>query len=107
MEQAIAQVNNVHVFPGVGLGVVATQARAVSDGMFTAAATTIGDLAARNSDGGLLPPITESRAVAREVAMSVARAAIDEGLAEHLTEDQLTARINETAWHPIYRDTAV
>lgn len=100
----IAQVNNVHVFPGVGLGVVATQARAVSDAMFTAAATTIGDLAAQNSDGGLLPPIAESRNVAREVAIAVARAAIDDGLAAPLTDDELAARIDSTAWHPVYRD---
>jgi malate dehydrogenase (oxaloacetate-decarboxylating) len=99
----IAQVNNVHVFPGVGLGVVATGASAVSDGMFTAAAATIGDLAAQNDDGGLLPPITESRNVAREVAIAVAHAAIDEGLAEPLTDVQLTERIDSTVWHPVYR----
>lgn len=98
----IALVNNVHVFPGVGLGVVATRARGVSDAMLTAAATTIGDLAARNGDGGLLPPITESRDVAREVAIAVARAAIEEGLAKPLTDVELAARIDSTAWHPIY-----
>jgi malate dehydrogenase (oxaloacetate-decarboxylating) len=99
----IAQVNNVHVFPGVGLGVVAVQASAVSDAMFTAAATTIGDLAARNDDGGLLPPITESRNVAREVAMAVGRSAMAEGLAEPLTDAELTERIDSTVWHPVYR----
>jgi malate dehydrogenase (oxaloacetate-decarboxylating) len=99
----IAQVNNVHVFPGVGLGVVAVQASAVSDAMFTAAATTIGDLAAQNGDGGLLPPITESRNVAREVAMAVARSAMAEGLAEPLTDTELTERIDSTVWHPVYR----
>lgn len=102
----IAQVNNVHVFPGVGLGVVATRARAVSDSMFTAAATTIGDLAAQNDDGGLLPPITESRNVAREVAIAVAHAAIDEGLAEPLTDAELAERIDSTVWHPVYRSVA-
>ncbi|WP_395154784.1 NAD-dependent malic enzyme [Ilumatobacter sp.] len=100
----IAQVNNVHVFPGVGLGVVATQARAVSDAMFTAAATAIGKLAAQNSDGGILPPITQSRSVAREVAIAVARTAIDEGLAEPLSDAELSSRIDETVWHPVYRD---
>jgi malate dehydrogenase (oxaloacetate-decarboxylating) len=99
----IAQVNNVHVFPGVGLGVVATRARAVSDAMFTAAATTIGDLAAKNGDGGLLPPITESRTVAREVAFAVARTAIADGLAEPLTDAELTELIDSTVWDPVYR----
>ena len=100
----IAQVNNVHVFPGVGLGVVAVQARAVSDNMFTAAATAIGQLAAANSDGGILPPITESRAVARHVAIAVARTAIDEGLAAPLDDAELEARIDETTWNPVYQN---
>ena len=57
----IAQVNNVYVFPGVGLGVVAVKAQAVTDEMLTAAATDIGRLAAENAAGGILPPVTESR----------------------------------------------
>ncbi len=98
----IAQVNNVHVFPGVGLGVVAVQASAVSDGMFTAAATAIGQLAAEGQDGALLPPISESRRVARHVAHAVGRAAIDEGMAAALSDSELTARIDARIWHPEY-----
>ncbi|RLE15560.1 MAG: NAD-dependent malic enzyme, partial [Actinobacteria bacterium] len=100
----VAQVNNVHVFPGVGLGVVAVQARAVSDSMFTAAATAIGQLASENTDGGILPPITESRAVARHVAIAVARCAIDEGLATPLDDAEIEAAIDATTWNPVYRD---
>lgn len=98
----IAQVNNVYVFPGVGLGVVAVKATAVTDTMFTAAATAIGKLAAQNGDGGILPPITESGNVAREVALAVARAAIEEGVAEPLSEAALEGRIDATTWHPVY-----
>ncbi len=98
----IAQVNNVHVFPGVGLGVVAVGASAVSDGMLTAAATAIGHLAAANDDGALLPPISESRSVARVVAHAVARAAIDEGLAAPSSDAELTAKIDASLWHPVY-----
>jgi malate dehydrogenase (oxaloacetate-decarboxylating) len=99
----IAQVNNVHVFPGVGLGVVAVRARAVSDEMLTAAATAIGRLAAGNLDGGILPPITESRTVAREVAFAVATTAVEQGLAEPMSDDDVTARIEQTIWSPVYR----
>jgi malate dehydrogenase (oxaloacetate-decarboxylating) len=98
----IAQVNNVYVFPGVGLGVVAVGARAVSDEMLTAAATAIGRLAADRDDGGILPPITDCRRVAREVAVAVARTAVAQGLAETLSEELLVARIDEATWHPVY-----
>ena len=100
----IAQVNNVHVFPGVGLGVVAVKARAVSDEMLTAAATAIGQLAAENHDGGILPPITESRHVAQHVAFAVARAAVDHGLAPPMTDADVAARIAKASWSPVYRD---
>jgi malate dehydrogenase (oxaloacetate-decarboxylating) len=100
----IAQVNNVYVFPGIGLGVVAVRASTVSDEMLTAAATAIGGLAAGNDDGGLLPPITESRRVARHVAFAVARCAIDQALAPSMTDDEIVARIDEVSWMPIYRD---
>jgi malate dehydrogenase (oxaloacetate-decarboxylating) len=100
----IAQVNNVHVFPGVGLGVVAVTARAVSDEMFTAAATAIGRLAAENDDGGILPPVTESRSVAQHVAFAVAQTAVEQGLAAPMTADEISARIAQVSWSPVYRE---
>jgi malate dehydrogenase (oxaloacetate-decarboxylating) len=100
----IAQVNNVHVFPGVGLGVVAVKARAVSDEMLTAAATEIGRLAAENDDGAILPSVTESRGVARRVAFAVARTAVDQGLAAPITDDGIEASIDEVSWFPVYRE---
>lgn len=103
----IAQVNNVHVFPGVGLGVVAVKARAVSDEMLTAAATAIGRLAAGNLDGGILPPITESRRVAQRVAVAVATTAVEQGLADGVSTDEVAALIERASWSPVYRDLPV
>jgi malate dehydrogenase (oxaloacetate-decarboxylating) len=100
----IAQVNNVHVFPGVGLGVVAVKARAVSDEMLTAGATEIGRLAAENADGGLLPSVTESRRVSLRVASAVARTAIEQGLAASITDDEIATKIDEVSWYPVYRE---
>ncbi len=99
----IAQVNNVHVFPGVGLGVVAVKASAVSDEMLTAAATAIGRLAAEDQGDGVLPPITESRRVARQVAFAVARTAVDQGLARPMTDDEIDTRLDAATWSPVYR----
>jgi malate dehydrogenase (oxaloacetate-decarboxylating) len=103
----IAQVNNVHVFPGVGLGVVAVGAKTVSDEMLTAAATEIGRLAAENADGALLPSVTESRSVARRVAAAVARTAVQQGLAPPMTDDEITTSIDEASWYPVYRELDV
>ena len=100
----IAQVNNVYVFPGVGLGVVAVTAQAVSDEMLTAAATEIGRLAAENGDGGILPPVGESRRVARHVAFAVARTAVQQGLATPMTDDEIATSIDEVSWYPVYRE---
>ncbi len=97
---AIAQVNNVYVFPGIGLGVVAVQARRVSDEMLTAAATAIGEIGA--AEGTLLPAITEARAVALEVARAVARTAVEQGFADPLTPAEIDARLAAASWNPSY-----
>lgn len=98
----IAQVNNVHIFPGIGLGVVAVGAQAVSDEMLTAAATALGALAAANTDDGLLPPVAASRSVARSVAIAVARTAVEQGLAPSVRLDEVVARVDARVWSPTY-----
>src|SRR5712671_5270171 len=54
----VDQTNNAYVFPGVGLGVLAVDARRVSDGMFKAAARALADLSPTKLDpnANLLPP---------------------------------------------------
>ncbi|MEM9036114.1 MAG: NAD-dependent malic enzyme [Actinomycetota bacterium] len=100
----IAQVNNVHIFPGIGLGVRAVGARRISDGMITAAADAVADMspAAGGRGKGLLPPVKESREVADAVAKAVGRQAVAEGLADELSADEIDARISAVAWEPIY-----
>jgi len=101
-----SQVNNIYIFPGVGLGVVACRARRVSDSMFTAAATAIGELDRGESQPGhapLLPPVSESRKVSRHVAIAVAECAVGEGLADPMTRAEIEARIDEIVWEPVYR----
>ncbi len=103
----VAQVNNVYVFPGVGLGAVTVRATAISDGMLTAAATALGELGAESArEGGrLLPPVGEARRVARRVAVAVAEAAIEEGLATVAPAVPVTELIEAAMWAPVYRET--
>jgi malate dehydrogenase (oxaloacetate-decarboxylating) len=100
----IGQCNNAYIFPGVGLGVIASKARRVTDAMFVAAARALSELspARRDSSQPLLPPLREVREVAKRVAVAVALQAQRDGLAEALPQDQLMQQIEATMWTPDY-----
>lgn len=100
----IGQCNNAYIFPGVGLGVIASNARRVTDAMFVAAARALSELspARRDSTQPLLPPLSEVREVAKRVALAVALQAQHDGLAEALPQDELLQRIEATMWTPEY-----
>ena len=74
---SVDQTNNSYIFPGVGLGVVATQARRITDTMFMAAAKALAALspAKRDAHANLLPPVTALREVAVAVAIAVGKQA--------------------------------
>lgn len=99
------QTNNSYVFPGVGLGVLAVGARRVTDRMFEAAARALAAAspALAREAAPLLPPVTELRSVARIVALSVARAAREEGLCRPLDDAQIEACIDARMWRPTYQ----
>ena len=100
----IGQCNNAYIFPGVGLGVIASRARRVTDAMFVAAARALSELspARRDSSQALLPPLSEVREVAKRVAVAVAMQAQRDGLADALSQDELLRRIEATMWTPDY-----
>ena len=100
----IGQCNNAYIFPGVGLGVIAAQARRVTDAMFIAAARTLSDLAPVRRDPtlALVPPLIEVREVAKRVAVAVGMQAQRDGVADALPEGALLRRIEATMWTPDY-----
>ena len=65
-EFRVDQTNNAYVYPGIGLGAIATDARRISDGMFLAAARTIADLSPAKRD-----PEANLLAAARRPAQTV------------------------------------
>ena len=79
----IAQCNNVFIFPAVGLGVIASGASRVTDGMMLAAARALGENspARQNPSGSLLPAICDLRTVAVAIATSVGLEAQRAGIA--------------------------
>jgi malate dehydrogenase (oxaloacetate-decarboxylating) len=101
---SIAQCNNSYVFPGLGLGVRAVGARRVNDAMFMAAARALAECSPARHDpaGSLLPPLAESRRVARAIALAVARSAQRDGLAAPCRPEELERLVDAKIWHPRY-----
>lgn len=101
----VDQTNNSYIFPGVGLGVLASGARRISDTMFMVAAKALAAMSPAISDRNarLLPPVSALRDVSVSVALAVAKQAQEEGLAEDCSEEELAARIQAQVWVPVYR----
>ncbi len=102
--QLVGQANNVFVFPGVGLGVVAVRSREVTDRMFLVAARALADMvpAERIEHGALYPRLTDLRSISREIAITVARESRDEGLAPMMTDAEIDAAVDACIWAPCY-----
>jgi malate dehydrogenase (oxaloacetate-decarboxylating) len=100
----IAQCNNVFIFPAMGLAVVASGARRVTEPMMLAAARTLGanSPAIKDPSASLLPRLTDIRRVAAEIAFAVGVQAQKEGVAPKISEDELRRRVHETQWAPAY-----
>jgi malate dehydrogenase (oxaloacetate-decarboxylating) len=101
---AIAQCNNVYIFPALGLGVVASGARRVTDGMILAAARALAQRSPAREDptAPLLPRITDLRPMALEIAMAVGLEAQRTGHAPRTTAGELRERLLATQWTPTY-----
>lgn len=99
----IAQCNNALIFPGIGLGVMAVQAKLVSDDMLWAAAQALSELSPIREDHflPLLPSLCKAEDIAKHVGLAVARAAIAEKLARKHPKD-LEKLLRDCYWKPDY-----
>lgn len=100
----VDQTNNCYIFPGMGLGLIAAQAKNVTDKMFMAAAKALADCSPtkNNSDANLLPPISTIRDVSYQVAVATAKEAIASGLAQIKTKEPIEKIIRDLMWIPEY-----
>lgn len=100
----IAQCNNVHVFPAMGLAVVASGARRVTQAMMLAAARSLAgnSPALKDPSASLLPPLTDIRRVAAEIAIAVGIEAQQDGVAPNISAEELRRRVQKTQWIPSY-----
>ncbi len=97
----VAQCNNVYIFPGVGLGVVAAQAKEVTEKMFFRAAEILSlhSPMLKSPAGTLFPPFEDLREISREIAIGVVEVAQKEGLAVKGNPSKL---VDATMWTPQY-----
>jgi len=100
----IGQCNNSFIFPGVGLGVIASGAQRVTDEMFVEAARVLVEFSPALVDetAPLYPSLENVREVSGKVALAVAKEAQRAGLAERTTPAELDRRINSKMWTPHY-----
>src|SRR6266481_2909695 len=100
----IAQCNNVYIFPAMGLAILATQARRVTDRMFLASARALAAQSPAIADPSapLLPALTSLRQAAVEIALAAAEQAQREGLSSKTTPEALRNAIVSAQWAPHY-----
>jgi malate dehydrogenase (oxaloacetate-decarboxylating) len=100
----IAQCNNIFIFPAMGLGLAASGARRVTGAMMLAAARALAENspALKDSSASLLPPLTDIRRVAAQIAVAVGLEAQKGGVAPKLPEGELRQRVTNTQWLPAY-----
>lgn len=102
IDYQIGQANNALIYPGVGFGALAVNARIINDEMLAAAAHALGGLVDVKAPGApVLPPVSQLTAFSKQVAIAVAQSAIDQGLAQtDLSAEQAVAAMH---WQPEYQ----
>jgi malate dehydrogenase (oxaloacetate-decarboxylating) len=92
------------VFPGLALGVIAARATRVTDGMLRAAARSVAELVDSSAPGAsLLPQVEGLPATSAAVAVAVARAAQQDGVAGVAVDRDVEDRVRWLMWKPTYR----
>lgn len=102
----IAQCNNSYIFPGVGLGVIASKANRVTENMLMASSHALAECSPRVLTGAdeLLPPLNDIREVSLSIAKAVYKQAIEDGVAPIVSEEEMVKNIQKNFWEPEYRD---
>ncbi|WP_455059148.1 malolactic enzyme [Parvimonas micra] len=102
VDYVIGQANNALIYPGLGLGMLASEASLLTDEMIGAAAHSLGGIVDINKPGApVLPPFKYAGEVSIKVAEAVAKKAQEQGLARAEEKDMVKA-VKEFKWYPKY-----
>lgn len=98
----IGQANNALIYPGVGFGALAAQAKVLNNDMIAAAAHALSGIVDPDQPGAaVLPPVNKLTEFSKKVAITVAQSAIDQGLAGEGITDAKKA-VEEMTWEAKY-----
>jgi malate dehydrogenase (oxaloacetate-decarboxylating)(NADP+) len=100
------QGNNAYIFPGVGLGIIASQAQRVTEEMFSVAANVLASLVTGEdlAVGRVYPDLQRIREVSAAIACAVAQVAFRRGLTRMLCPEDLPAHVQAQMYDPTYPD---
>ena len=99
----IGQANNALIYPGLGLGIIATKSRLVNDKIISAAAHSLGGIVDTNKPGAaVLPPVSKLTEFSETVALAVGESVLEQKLNREPV-DNLKEVIENTKWIPEYK----
>lgn len=100
----IGQANNALIYPGIGLGVLASTAGVLNDAMISQAAHSLGGIVDPTQPGAaVLPPVSHLSQFSDRVAAATGQSAIDQKITKEPITD-ITKAMNEMKWIPEYED---
>ena len=102
VDYEIGQANNALIYPGLGLGMLASEAKLLTDEMIGAAAHSLSGIVNPGQSGApVLPPFQYVADVSIKVAEAVAKKAQEQGLAQAKETDMAKA-VRDLKWYPKY-----
>lgn len=103
VDYVIGQANNALIYPGLGLGMLASEASLLTDEMIGAAAHSLSGIVNPGQPGApVLPPFKYVADVSIKVAEAVAKKAQEQGLARAKETDMAKA-VRDLKWYPVYK----
>ena len=100
------QGNNSYIFPGVGMGVIASHSSRITEEMFMQSAKSLAELVTQADldQGSLYPPLKTVRDVSSHIAAAIAKVAWDRGLTKDPRPADILAFIKSKMYDPRYPD---
>ena len=100
----VGQANNAFVFPAIGLAAILSEAREVTDSMFTVAADRLAAVPSESdlASGSLFPRVRDLRRVTASIAEAVIREARDCGVGRDIPDGKIPELVASAMWSPQY-----
>lgn len=102
---SVAQCNNAFIFPGLGLGIICSEAEKVTSGMIDISIEVLSRSVKIGDDphARLLPEVSQMQQVSKNIAIAVSKQAVKEKIARIGQEEDIEKLVNSNIWKPVYR----